>query len=171
MVTAMTRVSRNAPCPCGSGRKYKLCCLPVKADDVGGKATLQEIETIDATGHGCNWRILGRVGPEGAATGELVEHLCNGERFEVQAPDGWLRNGKPIPILLALEVLPPQLYEWAIRQSLDGVSDEDMTPFGMEVARVLLLAGTVVDLVGDLSAPRRGRLKGILPHRRRQAAA
>jgi hypothetical protein len=21
-------VSRNAPCPCGSGRKYKLCCLP-----------------------------------------------------------------------------------------------------------------------------------------------
>lgn len=105
-----------------------------------------------------------------SSRGRLV-YLCNGERFEVQAPDGWLRNGKPIPILLALEVLPPQLYEWAIRQSLDGVSDEDMTPFGMEVARILILAGSVVDLVGDLSAPRRGRLKGILPHRRRQAAA
>lgn len=167
----MTRVGRNAPCPCGSGRKYKLCCLPARAGDVGGEATHREIETIDATGHGCHWRVLGRVGPEGTATGELVEHLCNGERLEVQAAEGWLRNGEPIPLLLALEVLPPQLYEWAIRQSLDGVSDEDMTPFGMEVARILLLAGTVVDLVGDLNAPRHGRLRGILPHRRRQAAA
>ena len=23
----MTRVERNDPCPCGSGRKYKKCCL------------------------------------------------------------------------------------------------------------------------------------------------
>jgi len=25
-------VGRNAPCPCGSGRKYKKCCLPAVAD-------------------------------------------------------------------------------------------------------------------------------------------
>lgn len=24
----LARVGRNAPCPCGSGRKYKVCCLP-----------------------------------------------------------------------------------------------------------------------------------------------
>jgi tetratricopeptide (TPR) repeat protein len=24
----MARLSRNAPCPCGSGKKYKNCCLP-----------------------------------------------------------------------------------------------------------------------------------------------
>ena len=24
-------VGRNAPCPCGSGRKYKKCCLPAAA--------------------------------------------------------------------------------------------------------------------------------------------
>ncbi|HDO30250.1 MAG TPA: hypothetical protein ENG79_04235 [Desulfobacteraceae bacterium] len=24
----MTRIGRNEPCPCGSGRKYKKCCLP-----------------------------------------------------------------------------------------------------------------------------------------------
>ena len=24
-------VGRNAPCPCGSGRKYKKCCLPASA--------------------------------------------------------------------------------------------------------------------------------------------
>jgi len=23
----MTKISRNAPCPCGSGNKYKKCCL------------------------------------------------------------------------------------------------------------------------------------------------
>ncbi len=24
----MKKTGRNAPCPCGSGKKYKLCCLP-----------------------------------------------------------------------------------------------------------------------------------------------
>jgi len=24
----MTKIGRNAPCPCGSGKKYKRCCLP-----------------------------------------------------------------------------------------------------------------------------------------------
>jgi len=24
----MLKISRNAPCPCGSGKKYKKCCLP-----------------------------------------------------------------------------------------------------------------------------------------------
>ena len=24
----MTKISRNAPCPCGSGQKYKKCCWP-----------------------------------------------------------------------------------------------------------------------------------------------
>ncbi len=26
----MTKISRNDPCPCGSGKKYKKCCLPIK---------------------------------------------------------------------------------------------------------------------------------------------
>lgn len=25
----MAKISRNAPCPCGSGKKYKKCCLPL----------------------------------------------------------------------------------------------------------------------------------------------
>jgi len=25
----MARIGRNQPCPCGSGKKYKLCCLPI----------------------------------------------------------------------------------------------------------------------------------------------
>ena len=27
MSLKMTKISRNAPCPCGSGKKYKKCCL------------------------------------------------------------------------------------------------------------------------------------------------
>jgi len=26
----MAKISRNAPCPCGSGKKYKKCCLPLQ---------------------------------------------------------------------------------------------------------------------------------------------
>lgn len=25
----MVKIGRNAPCPCGSGKKYKKCCLPL----------------------------------------------------------------------------------------------------------------------------------------------
>jgi len=25
----MEKIGRNAPCPCGSGKKYKKCCLPL----------------------------------------------------------------------------------------------------------------------------------------------
>ncbi|MFQ5976226.1 MAG: SEC-C metal-binding domain-containing protein [Candidatus Hydrothermarchaeales archaeon] len=27
----MAKIGRNAPCPCGSGKKYKKCCLPLKS--------------------------------------------------------------------------------------------------------------------------------------------
>ena len=31
-------VSRNDPCPCGSGKKYKRCCLPGARPDVPGRS-------------------------------------------------------------------------------------------------------------------------------------
>jgi len=30
----MTKISRNAPCPCGSGKKYKKCCLSLKETEM-----------------------------------------------------------------------------------------------------------------------------------------
>jgi tetratricopeptide (TPR) repeat protein len=36
----MAKVGRNQPCPCGSGKKYKLCCLP--ADDAAATAARGE---------------------------------------------------------------------------------------------------------------------------------
>ena len=29
VTSAVGRVGRNAPCPCGSGHKHKYCCLPI----------------------------------------------------------------------------------------------------------------------------------------------
>lgn len=145
--------------------------MPAESEGFRSGSALREIETIDATGRGCRWAIFKREGPEGAAKGELVKHLCTDDRYEVQAPDGWLRNDKPVPMMLVLEALPPQMAEWALRQSLEAVSDEEMTPLGAELARVILLAGSVLDLVGDLGAPRQGRLRRALSVRRRRAAA
>lgn len=33
----MTKIGRNDPCPCGSGKKYKNCCLGKEAQE-GEKA-------------------------------------------------------------------------------------------------------------------------------------
>ena len=49
MRRAVARVGRNDPCPCGSGRKYKQCCLASDAErlqfstDVAGK-TVEEVQ-------------------------------------------------------------------------------------------------------------------------------
>ncbi|MCH8904809.1 MAG: SEC-C domain-containing protein [Bacteroidetes bacterium] len=29
----MAKIGRNSPCPCGSGTKYKKCCLDMKKPD------------------------------------------------------------------------------------------------------------------------------------------
>ncbi len=31
-------IARNAPCSCGSGKKYKLCCLNIEADNAAQRA-------------------------------------------------------------------------------------------------------------------------------------
>ena len=43
------KVGRNAPCPCGSGKKYKKCCLPKEEAERQGKtsATPKELELRD----------------------------------------------------------------------------------------------------------------------------
>lgn len=50
-------------------------------------------------------------------------------------------------MLPVLEAIPPQLNGWALRTALDAMSDVELTPLGMEVARVLLLGSAVNDVV------------------------
>lgn len=40
----MTKTGRNEPCPCGSGIKYKRCCLNRKQDDVEAVSPVQQLK-------------------------------------------------------------------------------------------------------------------------------
>ena len=44
----MSKVGRNDPCPCGSGKKYKKCCLVETFVEVGKKESIEKrlIENI-----------------------------------------------------------------------------------------------------------------------------
>jgi hypothetical protein len=44
-VRSRAKVGRNAPCPCGSGRKYKRCCLA--QDEAAERALLESAERLD----------------------------------------------------------------------------------------------------------------------------
>lgn len=41
---------RNEPCPCGSGKKYKRCCLPTDEADERERARQQGLFVDDVTG-------------------------------------------------------------------------------------------------------------------------
>ena len=45
----MTKVGRNQPCPCGSGKKYKQCCL--EADETARLAARPPRPAREAIGH------------------------------------------------------------------------------------------------------------------------
>lgn len=47
----MAKTGRNAPCPCGSGRKYKKCCL--SKDEAAARTAAQEtrLRTVRHGGH------------------------------------------------------------------------------------------------------------------------
>ena len=42
------RMGRNSPCPCGSGRKYKVCCLELKGDRL--RSLTDRLETMPSVG-------------------------------------------------------------------------------------------------------------------------
>jgi hypothetical protein len=167
----MDRPSRNSACPCGSGLKYKRCCLPARPDPA--RATqpteLRALETLDATYGGCHWTIYARTESTGSVLSELVEHACDGERFEVDRQRGWLRNGKPVSMFLVLDAIPPQLNGWALRTALEAMSDVELTPLGMEVARVFLLGGAVNEVVREHAPAKLARIRAMSPSRRAAA--
>lgn len=67
----MSRIGRNAPCPCGSGRKHKSCCLPLL------EAGEREDRTLEAT----FGRMLDWVAEEHRAVYEEAGDLTRFERL------------------------------------------------------------------------------------------
>jgi hypothetical protein len=164
----MERLSRNSACPCGSGLKYKRCCLASESQRPL-EAVLRPLKTHDATGSDCRWTILAGTAPSGSLLGEVVEHACDGERFEVDRQRGWLRNGEPVSMFSVLDALPPQLNGWALRAALEAMSDEELTPLGMDIARVFLLGSAVNEAARDHAPAKLARVREMTGRRRAAA--
>lgn len=70
--------SRNAPCPCGSGKKYKKCCLTGKAENDAPKPAARVETDLDELSNRVNDLI-------GARQWEEAERLC--QRLREQFPE------------------------------------------------------------------------------------
>lgn len=59
VVPLRTKVGRNEPCPCGSGKKYKKCCLPKSSDIQEAALTLspEEYEALAVLAYIGDWVI------------------------------------------------------------------------------------------------------------------
>lgn len=71
-------VTRNAPCPCGSGRKYKRCCL---------KASAQEQEPADRSGETAVQTVRETVGERRARASAERRARTDGEREALAAAE------------------------------------------------------------------------------------
>jgi len=68
------KISRNDPCPCGSGKKYKKCCLD-KHNDMAGPATMQGI--MDEIRAGVEGRDFSSLEEVQAAVSQLTQKQNN----------------------------------------------------------------------------------------------
>ena len=98
----MTKVGRNQPCPCGSGKKYKQCCLD--ADEAARVAALPAQPTARAVGKPRfgNYDAIdpldrlsnGAVDLINAGRLEEAERMCQQLLVEFpEVPDGHMRLG------------------------------------------------------------------------------
>jgi hypothetical protein len=68
------KIGRNEPCPCGSGKKYKVCCgSPVSAPSQDFVATAQDGETLYV--YGSNM-LTNRVDREASVIAKDFDQLC-----------------------------------------------------------------------------------------------
>jgi hypothetical protein len=90
----MAKSGRNAPCPCGSGRKHKLCCLERAAEQRHGNRTtdrvwerLQEWTIADHAEH-LDAAIDDLCGDDRPMTTETVQLLCSYAHLDRELPGG-----------------------------------------------------------------------------------
>lgn len=77
------------------------------------------------------------------------------------------RGGRPVP---GARMYRGQLeVDWVLRQAFEVVADEELTSLGVELVRVILVAGAVADLVGELDRRSRRSVRRRLPGRRAAA--
>jgi hypothetical protein len=90
------KISRNAPCPCGSGQKYKKCCLPKEeARDFSYRRISQTYQSL---------------------TGKLMNFAENslGPEAMEEAIDHFLLWGEELDTMEAIEDLSPVMLPWIL---------------------------------------------------------
>ena len=133
------KIARNAPCPCGSGRKYKKCCLPAANDPAGalraapGAAAGGE----GPAGRGPGTRVLARAE---IRIREEVDHIvrlaaeCNVGVvrleplvfFSTRTGDAWLLepdDGLALPLARDRDPLPVRIFETDERYEIEWTHD------------------------------------------------
>jgi len=90
----MATSGRNAPCPCGSGRKYKLCCLEREAEERQRARTtdaiwerLQEWTIADHAEH-LDAAIDDLCGDDRSIASEMVDVVCSYAHLDRALPGG-----------------------------------------------------------------------------------
>ena len=88
----MTTAGRNDPCPCGSGKKYKKCCLP---KDEAAAAAARPPPPPPAPKPRMPWRIVDREDPLDQER-ERITDLVNDDRLdEAEAAAAALHRDHP----------------------------------------------------------------------------
>ena len=88
----MTTAGRNDPCPCGSGKKYKKCCL---AKDEAAAAAVRPPPPPPAPKPRIPWRIVDREDPLDPERNLIIDLVNNGQLDEAEAAAAALRRDHP----------------------------------------------------------------------------
>jgi hypothetical protein len=78
----MEKIGRNHPCPCGSGRKYKHCCLAAQQSGAVGSPTNQMKISLMA--------VIEKIQAAALAKKEVFQELGVFLFFSTQEGDAWL---------------------------------------------------------------------------------
>jgi hypothetical protein len=82
LLTSMAKPGRNDPCPCGSGKKYKKCCLP-KGEARADAAHAHDDDEIAVASHVVVELVqAGKLADADAAARDLIKRYPN-------EPEGW----------------------------------------------------------------------------------
>lgn len=81
------KIGRNAPCPCGSGIKYKKCCLDknkagVPVEQVAAVETVKQVEAVEVAMTPVDVQSVEWATPLYAQTAEVIENKMNGRYAE-----------------------------------------------------------------------------------------
>jgi hypothetical protein len=175
----MTAIPRNAPCPRGSGRKYKRCCLGRDETGAARGAERRVLAREIAVSEGCGFRIWA----EADGGGEVAEHLCDGRILELGHRPGlgltWVDGGRPVRLFELVADLPMELVEWVLGRTHDGLreADEHGDPWTIaeDLARLLVATKALAERLDEVEAAEErmwlpGSVGGGVARRLRRAA-